>query len=69
MVLFIISHLKDVPLEIQHKVFDKFINHSLLKDVVPPYIIHLGVAKHKYDVLQNMKASVNNHLTCPKNSK
>jgi hypothetical protein len=39
-----------------------------LKDVVPPYLIHLRVTKLKYDVLQNMKVGIKNHMTCPKNS-
>lgn len=67
--LFTFSHLKNVPLEIQHEIFDKFINHSLLKDVVPPSLIHLRVVKLKYHVLQNMKVGINNHLTCPRNFK
>jgi hypothetical protein len=43
--LFTFSHLKNIPLKIQHEIFDKFISNSLLKDVAPPYLIHLGVAK------------------------
>jgi hypothetical protein len=36
MTLFTINKLINVPLEIQHETIGKFINHSLLKDMVPP---------------------------------
>jgi hypothetical protein len=61
--------LIDVPLEIQHEAIGKFINHSLLKDMVPPYLSDLGVVKHKYDVLQNMKEGINTHSTSRRKSK
>ncbi len=55
MALFTINQLIDVHLEIQHEAIRKFLNHSLVKDMVPPYLIDLGVIKHKYDVLHNME--------------
>ncbi len=55
MALFIINQLIDVLLEIQHEAIGKFLSHSLLKDMVPPYLTNPRVVKHKYDVLQNMK--------------
>jgi len=62
MALFIINQLIDVPLEIQHEAIGKFLSHSLLKDMVPPYLTNPRVVKHKYDVLQNMKEGINTHL-------
>jgi hypothetical protein len=69
MALFTINQLIDVPLEIQHEVIGKFLSHSLFKDMGPPYLINLGVVKHKYDVLQNMKESINTHLASHRKSK
>jgi hypothetical protein len=60
--LFTINQLIDVPLEIQHEAIGKFLSHSLLKDMVPPYLNNPRVVKHKYDVLQNMKEGINTHL-------
>jgi len=37
MTLFTINKLINVPLEIQHETIGKFLNHSLLKDMVPPF--------------------------------
>jgi hypothetical protein len=69
MVLFIINQLINVHLEIQHEVIGKFLKHSLFKDMGPPYLINLGVVKHKYDVLQNMKEGINAHLASRRKSK
>jgi hypothetical protein len=69
MILFIINQLINVPLEIQHEVIKKFLSHSLLKDMGPPYLIDPGVVKHKYDVLQNMKEGINTHLASRRKSK
>ncbi len=69
MVLFNINQLINVPLEIQHEAIQKFLNHSLLKDMVPPYLTDLRVVKHKYDVLQNMKEGINTHLASCRKSK
>ncbi len=59
----------DVPLEIQHEVIQKFLNHSLLKDMGLPYLINPRVVKHKYDVLQNMKEGINTHWASCRKSK
>ncbi len=67
--LFIVNQLIDVPLEIQHEAIGKFLSHSLLKDMVPPYLTNLRVVKHKYDVLQNMKEGINTHLAGCRKSK
>jgi len=69
MVLFIINQLIDVPFEIQHEAIGKFLNHSLLKNMVPPYLTDPGVVKHKFDVLQNMKEGINTHLAGCRKSK
>ncbi len=66
---FTINQLIHVPLEIQHDTIGKFLSHSLLKDMVPPYLTNLRVEKHKYDVLQNMKEGINTHLVGWRKSK
>ncbi len=67
--MYTINQLKDARVEVQHDVFDKFIGHSIVKDVVLHYLVDSWVAKHKDDVLQNMKACINTRLACPKASK
>jgi hypothetical protein len=69
MALFIINQLIDVLLEIQHEVIGKFLSHSLLKDMGPPYLTNPRVVKNKYDVLQNMKEGINTHLASHRKSK
>ncbi len=54
---------------LKFNVFDKFLNHFIVKDVVLPYLVDSRAIKHKDDVLQNMKASINTHLIGPKASK
>jgi hypothetical protein len=67
--MYIINQLRDVHAKVQHDVFDKFISHSTIKDVVPPYLVDSWVTKHKDDVLQNMKTCINAHLIGLKTSK
>lgn len=67
--MYIISQLRDVHAKVQHDVFDKFISHYTVKDVVPPYLVDSWVTKHKDDVLQSMKTCINAHLICLKTSK
>jgi len=67
--MYTVNQLRDVPIEVQHDVFDKFLNHFIVKDVVLPYLVDSRAVKHKDDVLQNMKAGINTHLIGLKASK
>jgi len=67
--MYIISQLKDAHVEVQHDVFDKFLSHSIIKNVVPLYLVNSRATKQKDDVLQSMKTCINTHLTGFKASK
>ncbi len=43
--LFIVNQLKDRTLEYQHIVMEKFINHPLMKDFLPPYLQDIAILK------------------------
>jgi hypothetical protein len=54
--------VKDFEPYVQHSIFEKYLGHVLLKNVVPKYNSSLASLKFSQKVLSNMKSGIIKHL-------
>jgi hypothetical protein len=54
--------MKDFEPYAQHSIFEKYLGHVLLKNVVPEYINNLASLKFSQEVLNNMKSRIKEYL-------
>ncbi len=58
--------IKDFKPSIQHFILEKFLNYSILQNVVPKYLANVQSIKPNQEILNNMKFGIISHLVGPK---
>jgi hypothetical protein len=60
--LFVVEQLKDLELDVQQLVIEKFLAHSLIQHMIPNFLPNLECVKQNHKVILNMKSGIAEHL-------
>jgi len=68
-VLQLVHTLSNHDLDFQHKVFERMLQHKLVKPILPTYLSNIGETKSNHLIVQSIKFGVSTHLANGHSSK